>query len=150
MDILKNIISVICVSAVVYGVAMLLSPEGSMGKAFKNTVGIAVIATVVFSISSIKSISLEVDNFNFNNDLTSDYSNELRNIEVKSSCKAYIESILENSNINDAKTIVSTNISDDGSIIINEVIITCDEKYMNSVKQLLSDIGTKVTIIKRE
>ena len=150
MDILKGVISAVCISAVVYGVTMLLSPEGSMGKSFKNAVGIAVVATVIFSLSAIKSISLDVETFNLNSDYSAQYSNALSSIEVVNTCKAYIGNILESNNIKNADILVSTNILDSGSIIINEVTVVCQKQDISLVKELLSDIGTNVKVTERE
>lgn len=150
MDTLKEIISVVSVSSVIFGVIMLLCPEGIFSKSFKNAVGIAVIATIVFSIAGIKNISFNFDKFDINSNLSLTAANELKSIEAISACKAYINDILESNNINHVNISVSTNISDSGSIFINEINISCNKNVGAKIKTLLKDIGVKVIVTERE
>ena len=150
MDTLKEIISVVSVSSVIFGVIMLLCPEGIFSKSFKNAVGIAVVATIVFSIAGIKNISFDFDKFDINSNLSLTAANELKSIEAISACKAYINDVFESNNIKHVNISVSTNISDSGSIFINEINISCNKNDGPKIKTLLKDIGVKVIVTERE
>lgn len=150
MDEIKTIIVSLCVSAVIYGVTMILCPGGNMGKTFKTAVGIAVIATIVFSISTITSNPIKLEDFEISGKYDFNYSNELKKLEIVNTCKAYIMEIFQLNNIKETEISVLTNISDDGNIFINEIIIACQKKDAVMVKNLLSDIGTTVNIKERE
>lgn len=150
MDTLKEIISVVSVSSVIFGVIMLLCPEGIFSKSFKNAVGIAVIATIVFSIAVIKNISFDFEKFDINSNLSLTAANELKSIEAISACKAYINDVFESNNIKHVNISVSTNISDSGSIFINEINISCNKNDGPKIKTLLKDIGVKVIVTERE
>lgn len=150
MDTLKEIISVVSVSSVIFGVIMLLCPEGIFSKSFKNAVGIAVIATIVLSIAGIKNISFDFDKFDINSNLSLTAANELKSIEAISACKAYINDAFESNNIKHVNISVSTNISDSGSIFINEINISCNKNDSPKIKTLLKDIGVKVIVTERE
>ena len=68
----------------------------------------------------------------------------LNNVTQKEA--AYINDVFESNNIKHVNISVSTNISDSGSIFINEINISCNKNDGPKIKTLLKDIGVKVMV----
>ncbi len=119
MQFFTQLITSFCASCVFMGALFILCPEGALKKPVKYLLGL------VFIISVTASAGITVRRANF--DFTPPESEFYDETELKTAGAEYVYAYaLEASGINFKKITVLTNKAEDGSIIINKIVINSD------------------------
>lgn len=145
MEDIKYIISVLTVSFIIYGLVLIFSPGGSMGKLCKSIVGISLIAVIVLTVSRQK-IDFKLDSIETDviKEDTASVNKAVENVTGKiteSNVKEYITSLLKQNGcvVDDLK--VFTNISSDGGISIERVEVACKSRQSQTVKSVINSLS---------
>lgn len=149
MNDVKGIIIALSVSFIIYGVVMLLTPAGDMGKMFKTAVGIALICTVTFSVLSYEpEFDLEFGDVSAN---VADIGAEgLAVASAETALEDYISSALNERGVLSAKVEVIMDISDENSISIQRVEVKCGSSDRYVVEKTLTEMGVPYTLTENE
>lgn len=147
MDDLKYIITVLTVSFIIYGLILVFTPAGNMGKFFKSIVGVSLIAVVILTVSR-QGIELnpkkaaEAERIEFDvsavETITAQYSER--------SVEEYIGELLRQNGCEYKNLEVYTNISSDGGISIDRVEISCDSQQSDTVRRLVNALSLHCVI----
>ena len=152
MNEIKNIIATLTVSFIVYGVVMLFSPSGEMGKSFKTVVGIALIFTIVFCLFNIDfDIDFKSPEVTENTVLKID-TDSLVIETAEHSLEKYIISQLNSKGLSNIKVSVFMDISSDRSISIKSVEVKCNSDQFSKVDDYLKGLGIpyNLTVVQDE
>ena len=152
MNEIKNIIATLTVSFIVYGVVMLFSPSGEMGKSFKTVVGIALIFTIVFCLFNIDfDIDFKSPEVTENTVLKID-TDSLVIENAEHSLEKYIISQLNSKGLSNVKVSVFMDISSDRSISIKSVEVKCNSDQFSKVDDYLKGLGIpyNLTVVQDE
>ena len=155
MEGLKAIVTAVCVSMIFYGAAMMLLPEGTMSKSFASFAGIAVIASVVISVSGISP-----GNFDFAfhpSEQTTEISSELAKTvaeneitAVEQSVKRLIITQLAAAGIEPCEVDIFTDISDTSGISIIGAEVVCPTGTADKARQIVNSLGIAAEVIERD
>lgn len=150
MDLLKNLVTVICAASLTYGAFIFLAPEGAMKKSIKLVVASAIIVSVLFSVKSFSEVDFELE---FNND-ESTLNSSLNEAVAIGYCKEIEDSIeelvvqqLKVCGVTKCVVSVFTDISDTGDIYISNVQITCPKDNIDTAQRLMASLGISAKII---
>lgn len=152
MNEIKNIIATLTVSFIVYGVVMLFSPSGEMGKSFKTVVGIALIFTIVFCLFNIDfDIDFKSPEVTENTVLKID-TDSLVIENAEHSLEKYIISQLNSKGLSNVKVSVFMDISSDRSISIKSVEVKCNSEQFSKVDDYFKGLGIpyNLTVVQDE
>ena len=152
MNEIKNIIATLTVSFIVYGVVMLFSPSGEMGKSFKTVVGIALIFTIVFCLFNID-FDIDFKSPEVTENTVSKIDSDSLVIEsAEHSLEKYIISQLNSKGLSNVKVSVFMDISSDRSISIKSVEVKCNSDQFSKVDDYLKGLGIpyNLTVVQDE
>ena len=152
MNEIKNIIATLTVSFIVYGVVMLFSPSGEMGKSFKTVVGIALIFTIVFCLFNID-FDIDFKSPEVTENTVSKIDSDSLVIEsAEHSLEKYIISQLNSKGLSNIKVSVFMDISSDRSISIKSVEVKCNSDQFSKVDDYLKGLGIpyNLTVVQDE
>lgn len=152
MNEIKNIIATLTVSFIVYGVVMLFSPSGEMGKSFKTVVGIALIFTIVFCLFNID-YDFDFKSPEVTENTVSKIDSDSLVIEsAEHSLEKYIISQLNSKGLSNIKVSVFMDISSDRSISIKSVEVKCNSDQFSKVDDYLKGLGIpyNLTVVQDE
>ncbi len=140
MKIFSQLIVAFCASSVFIGVLYLLCPDGVMSKSVKYILGLAFLLSVIAAAG----ITVKTDGFEFK-----EYEfpvSDMQNIEIATAKQVYAYALTK-SGINFKEITVCTNKADDGSIIINKIIIYSDaerEKIIESLGEAAQNFEVEI------
>ena len=152
MDAIKDAVSVISITLILYGLMSALLPESSINSSFKYFISVVIISTIILCIKGTDINSYEFEDiFQISNDTVN-----VEEIDVSKLEKDYVDKSLEQfitEQINPVATnpfslSVDTDISNDGYISINEIIIVCKKEDKDSFFEVINNLG--LTAVFRE
>lgn len=150
MAVIKSITVSVCAIITVYGCLSLIQPPGNMNKSFKRVMGLIVISAVTVPIvrsgGILSDIKISDNGFKFSTESCESSVNYMYLDAANEAIKSELESMLTNEGINNYKISVITDISDDGNIFIDRVLVTCNETDRNKVSDILEKAGVKAEI----
>ncbi len=138
------VVTVICITLILHGILCLLVPDGSMKKSFTSAVTISMIASVVLSLKGLNFKFNDVFLYNSTDFNTEEISEELLNLEesvVKQSVENLLYEKIKAITDEDFSINVITDISSDGDISINGVIIRCHEQDIQNISNAVESLG---------
>ena len=144
---MKNfLMSVLGISAVLT-LSGILFPKGTTEKTFKYAVGIFALVAVISSVQNIGFKDFNIFDETALNSVSSEYNENSLNIK-KAAVEKSLEELLKKSGISFEKICIYADISENGSININQVEIICpsDEEFKKASDIIQSATG--VTQIK--
>ena len=140
MKIISQLIVAFCASSVFIGVLYLLCPDGVMSKSVKYILGLCFIVSVVAAAG----ITVETDDFKLSEfEIPKDTT---ENIQIETAKQVYSYA-LSKAEINFEKIELSTNKAEDGSIIINKIIIYSDanrEEVFAALGEAAENFGVEI------
>lgn len=151
MDDLKYIITVITVSFIIYGLVLIFSPAGNMGKYFKSVVGVSLIAVVVLTVSK-QGIEFNFGELKSETDIKID-SSVIETVTAEytnRSVENYIAELLKQNGCKYNKLEVFTYISSDGGISIDRVEISCSSEQSENIKRIVGSLSLRCEITESE
>lgn len=119
MNFLSSVLITFCAACVFIGALYMLCPDGVMSKPVKYILGLCFLITVI----SAAGITVKTPDIDFS--LPETVTEDTESLEIASAEYVY-SYILTAANIDFSQITVCTDKSDDGSIIINKVIIRSD------------------------
>lgn len=140
MDIFSQLIISFCAASVFIGILYLLCPDGAMSKSVKYILGLAFLLSVIAAAG----ITVNLDNADF-----SQYEFSLGDsmeLETESARQVYAYALTK-SGVNFEEIEVYTNKSEDGSIIINKIVIYSDadrEKIIEALGEVAQNFEVEV------
>ena len=151
MEVLKNAITIISVTLILYGVLSMFLPYENMGKSFKYVVSLSLLTSVAISLKGVNVSNLfdfNVDDINM--EISSEFGQTVLEKEVESTeiaVKGILKERFAAFNLEPDEIKVFADISADNCIIISEVIIYCDKGQVSNVRDATNDLGLPITII---
>lgn len=151
MEAIRNAVTVISVTSVLYGVLSMLLPYENMGKSFKYVVSLSLLTSVALSLQGINpntlfDFDLSADTY----DLSSEFSQSVTDMELeatKVSVSNLIEQRIGAEDTENVQIDVSVDISEDNGIIITEVIIICEKGDAEKINKATVGFGLPIKII---
>lgn len=119
MNFLSSVLITFCAACVFIGALYMLCPDGVMSKPVKYILGLCFLITVI----SAAGITVKTPDIDFS--LPETVTEDTESLEIASAEYVY-SYLLTAANIDFSQITVCTDKSDDGSIIINKVIIRSD------------------------
>ncbi|MBO5747140.1 MAG: hypothetical protein J6S13_08665 [Clostridia bacterium] len=155
MEAIKEMILALCVSMIIFGVIMMLTPKGNISKSLTVFLSIALVSMIVATISGI-----EVNTGEFRFDLSSrdteiissKLENTISNLNTSTSETAVnilIKEKLSAIGIDNAEISTEVDISDDNSIRISKVHIVCDLEDGETCRREVEKLGIDFSITER-
>ena len=147
MEAIKQVVSVVSVSLILYGVLMVVLSEGSMKNSFKYMVSIALLASIVLTFKNAD-FNLETD-LNFVQSSEKPEQIDVNSIEKEAterSITQYLSEQIQMLTDNPFSIEVLTDISDEGYISIREIIVFCSSEDAEKISELISRLGLKAVI----
>lgn len=152
MNEIKTVIAILTVSFIVYGIVLIFTPAGNMGKFFKSVTSVFLIAIVILTVSNAD------PKFDFNSEFNTDAHLESSNFNVnsvtkmviESDIKAYLLKLFAENGVSVDNLSVLTNISDDGSISINKIVIESKTTYFEGIKDIMENENLKYEILETD
>lgn len=147
MEAIKQVVSVVSVSLILYGVLTVVLPEGSMKNSFKYMVSIALLSSIVLTFKNAD-FNLETD-LNFVQSSEKPEQIDVNSIEkeaTESSITQYLSEQIQMLTDNPFSIEVLTDISDEGYISIREIIVFCNSEDAEKISELISRLGLKAVI----
>ncbi len=152
MNEIKTVIAILTVSFIVYGIVLIFTPAGNMGKFFKSVTSVFLIAIVILTVSNAD------PKFDFNSEFNTDVHLESSNFNVnsvtkmviESDIKAYLLKLFAENGVSVDNLSVLTNISDDGSISINKIVIESKTTYFEGIKDIMENENLKYEILETD
>ncbi len=131
------------------GVVMMLSPKGNINKSFKSFVSICIVAVLVLSVLGVSS-GLSSLSFRLEGDEITDVNSGLqktRLIQEKTATESAVKNLitegLRQKGITDFIINVNSDISEDNSIYITDVIIKCQDGQSAKCYEVLNSLSIK-------
>ena len=143
MEALKNAVSVVSVSMIIYGIVLLLVPSDSMYKSIKYVASVSLLSAALVAFRGVEFsniFDLNVSNVNYDIDYTASV-NDYEIDAVESTLKDLIENKILNIGISDAFCEVKADILEETSISITEVKIYCKASDEDKIKQVIDELG---------
>ena len=129
MKIFSQLIVAFCASSVFIGALYLLCPNGVMSKSVKYILGL----TFLLSVIAVAGVTVKTDGFEFKEFEFPSQNTETAQIETARQVYSYA---LAKEGINFEKIELCTNKAEDGSIIINKIIIYSDSEREKIIEAL--------------
>ncbi len=129
MKIFSQLVVAFCASSVFIGVLYLLCPNGVMSKSVKYILGL----TFLLSVITVAGITVKTEGFEFKEFEFPADNAETTQIETAKQVYSYA---LAKAGINFEKIELCTNKAEDGSIIINKIIIYSDSEREKIIEAL--------------
>lgn len=143
MEALKNAVSVVSVSMIIYGIVLLLVPSDSMYKSIKYVASVSLLSAALVAFRGVELSNIfDLNVSNVNNDI--DYTASVNDYEidaVETTLKDLIENKILNIGISDAFCEVKADILKNTSISITEVKIYCKASDEDKIKQVIDKLG---------
>lgn len=143
MEALKNAVSVVSVSMIIYGIVLLLVPSDSMYKSIKYVASVSLLSAALVAFRGVELSNIfDLNVSNVNNDI--DYTASVNDYEidaVETTLKDLIENKILNIGITDAFCEVKADILKNTSISITEVKIYCKASDEDKIKQVIDELG---------
>ena len=151
MDDLRYIITVLTVSFIIYGLLLVFSPAGNMGKFFKSVVGVSLVAVVVLTVSK-QGVDFVFEKTESLNNIKVDASviETVAAEHSERSTEEYIRGLLKQNGCEYSSLTVRTNISQDGGISIDRVEISCDRRQSEAIKRIINSLSLHCVITEME
>ncbi len=145
METLKNLISCICAGMIFFGIVAQLVPKGAMEKNFKSVIAVFFISIIIFSVSGISKIDLDLDFLNtvaisIPDDLTKAVGIQ-KTDAVISSVEQILNENFNNKKINVREVEVITDKTQNESIIINEIRVVCEASDAEKCREIVEALG---------
>ncbi len=129
MNSLTSFFTAFCAGCVLIGALYIICPDGNIGKSVKY------VFSLVFLIIIISAANITVKNIDF--DFPNIQADTVTNENMQIASAEYIYSYaLNKENIKFSKITVCTDKTEDGSIVINKVIIFSNEEKIKIIKAL--------------
>lgn len=146
MEAIKQVVSVVSVSLILYGVLTVVLPEGSMKNSFKYMVSIALLSSIVLTFKNTD-FNLETDlNFVQSSGIDEIDVNSIEQEAIERSINQYLSEQIQGLTDNPFSIDVLTDISDEGYISIREIIVFCNREDAEIISELISRLGLKAVI----
>jgi hypothetical protein len=143
VEALKNAVSVVSVSMIIYGIVLLLVPSDSMYKSIKYVASVSLLSAALVAFRGVELSNIfDLNVSNVNNDI--DYTASVNDCEidmVETTLKDLIENKILNIGITDAFCEVKADILKNTSISITEVKIYCKASDEDKIKQVIDELG---------
>ena len=140
MNFFSQLIVAFCASSVFIGILFLLCPDGVMSKSVKYILGLSFLLSVI----TVAGITVRTDEFEFREFEFPE--NNLNTVETQTAKQVYSYA-LSQAGINFDEIELSTNKLEDGSIIINKIIIYSDadrEKIIETLGEAAQNFEVEI------
>lgn len=156
MNAIKEMVLALCVSIILFGVIMMLTPKGNISKSLTLFLSVALISMIVANISGVE-VNTDELRFNISSSDTETFSSNLENTVGTlnaSTTEAAVNNLIKEKllavGIDDAEISTETDISDDNSINISKVYITCNYEDREICRREVEKLGIDISIIERK
>lgn len=151
MSIIKSMTASVCSILAVYGCLSVIRPQGGMNKPFKRVMALIIICTLIAPISKIFALKIDYKKFSADGnkeDISSQYEfDELYTRAANEAIEKEIDALLKKSGIEDYKLSVYTDISEDGGISLERVLVSCDGADKEKISCILENAGIAAEFI---
>ncbi len=156
METIKEMILALCVSMIIFGVVMMLTPKGNISKSLAVFLSVALVSMIVATVSGIE-VNIEGFRFNLSSCDTERISSEFENTigtlntsTTETAVNILIKETLSAVGIDNAEISTETDISDDNCIRISKVHIICNSEDRETCRREVEKLGIDVSITERE
>lgn len=138
MNVLREVITAFCAASIFIGALYIICPDGVMNKSVKYILSLIFLITIVTATG----ITVKKADFNFNIPEYNEANAEPLDVAAAEYAYAYA---LQAADINFSKITVCTDKTQNGSIVINKVII-CSTCEKSQILQALGEVSTNFEV----